>query len=406
MIEILRSMHIEMQSELVQNILPFWMNKTVDKEFGGFLGQINGTGQVVKNADKGGILNARILWTFSAAFNQLKNNAYRQTADRSMHYLLAHFFDEDFGGTYWKIAFDGKPADTKKQIYSQAFFIYALSEYHKVAGDMVILEKAITLYHLIEDKSFDKDLNGYFEAYSRNWNLLDDLRLSAKDANEKKTTNTHLHILEAYTNLYRVWKNKELGGKLKNLVSIFLEKIIDPESGHLRLFFDEHWNSRSSLISYGHDIEASWLLCEAAKVLEDTALIDKTKTACIALAMASLEGLQNDGSLIYEIDGPLGITDMDRHWWPQAETVVGLINLYELTHHDLHLLQAKKCWNYIASNLIDHKNGEWFGRIKADGNPDLSADKAGFWKCPYHNARACLEVMLRCEQMINGSRNQ
>lgn len=391
-----------MQSELVQNILPFWMNKTVDKEFGGFLGQVNGTGQVIKNADKGGILNARILWTFSAAFNQLKNNAYRQYADRSMQYLLAHFFDEDFGGTYWKITFDGKPADTRKQIYSQAFFIYALSEYFKVAGDRVSLEKAITLYHLIEDKSFDKDLNGYLEAYSRHWKLLDDMRLSAKDANEKKTTNTHLHILEAYTNLYRVWKHKELGGKLKNLVNIFLEKIIDPVSGHLRLFFDEHWNSRSSLISYGHDIEASWLLYEAAKVLEDSVLIDKTKTACIALAMASLEGLQDDGSLIYEIDEPLGITDMDRHWWPQAETVVGLINLYELTHHDIHLLQAKKCWNYITSNLIDHKNGEWFGRIKADGSPDLSADKAGFWKCPYHNARACLEVMLRCEQMING----
>jgi mannobiose 2-epimerase len=392
-------LHAEMQSELVRNILPFWMNKTADNEFGGFYGQINGIGQVIKGAEKGGIVNSRILWTFSAAANQLKNNEYRQMAVRSKNYLLAHFFDEDHGGTYWKITYDGKPADTKKQIYSQAFFIYALSEYFKLTGDSICLDKAASLYQLIEDKSFDKDLNGYFEAYSRDWKLLDDLRLSDKDANEKKTTNTHLHILEAYTNLYRVWHNKELGDKLKNLVNIFLDKIIDPVSHHLQLFFNEHWHSRSSLISYGHDIEASWLLIEAARVLEDKDLIEKTKTSCIALAIASLEGLQDDSSLIYEKDEPEGKIDMDRHWWPQAETVVGLINLYELTQNDHHLAQAINCWEYITKNLVDPENGEWFWSIK-NGKPNLAEDKAGFWKCPYHNARACLEVMSRCERIM------
>ncbi len=400
MVAEINRLHSEMKSELERDILPFWMDKVVDKDFGGFLGQIDGYGKVVKGAEKGGILNSRILWTFSAAFNQLRNHEYNQMADYSKNYSLAHFFDETYGGTYWKISFDGKPSDTKKQIYSQAFFIYALAENFKATGDRICLDKAISLYNLIEGKSFDKDLNGYLEAYSRDWKLLDDLRLSDKDANEKKTTNTHLHILEAYTTLYRVWKDKELGDKLKNLVHLFLEKIIDPVSHHLQLFFDEHWNSRSSLISYGHDIEASWLLYEAAKVLEDTDLIEKVKSSCIALAIASLEGLQDDGSLIYEKDDAEGKTDMDRHWWPQAETVVGLINLYELTRNDLHLAQAIKCWEYITKNLIDHKNGEWFWSIKADGTPNLVENKTGFWKCPYHNARACLEVMSRCERMM------
>jgi mannobiose 2-epimerase len=401
MVEEINKLHSEMKSELINNILPFWMTKMVDNEFGGFYGQINGLGKVVSGAEKGGILNSRILWTFSAAYNQFKNHGYSQMADYSKKYVLAHFFDEACEGVYWTITADGKPADTKKQVYTQAFFIYALAEYFKTTGDRVCLDKAISLFHLIENKSFDKNLNGYFEAYSRNWKLLDDLRLSAKDANEKKTTNTHLHILEAYSNLYRVWKDKDLGSKLKNLVQIFIEKIIDPKSHHLQLFFDEHWNSRSSLISYGHDIEASWLVYEAAKVLEDNDLLEKAKSACIALAIASLEGLQDDGSLIYEKDEPIGITDMDRHWWPQAETVVGLINLYELTRNDLYLAQAIKCWEYITKNLIDHKNGEWFWSIKADGKPNLLGDKAGFWKCPYHNARACLEVMSRCERMMN-----
>jgi len=391
MLEKLKSQVLQ---ELTGNILPFWINKAVDKEHGGYYGQINGYGEVVERAEKGGIVNARILWTFSAAYNHLKNQEYLKYATLSKDYILKHFFDIHHGGVYWKITFDGNPCDTKKQIYCQAFYIYALAEYYRATGDEQCLDKAISLFHLLENKSFDKELNGYFEAYSRDWKLLDDLRLSTKDANEKKTTNTHLHILEAYTNLYRVWKNKELADQLRNLVNIFLDKIIDPVSHHLLLFFDENWNSKSSLLSYGHDIEASWLIYEAAVALEDNVLKANTKLACIQLGIASLEGLQEDGSLIYEKDDAVGLLDTDRHWWPQAETLVGLINLNELTGDIKYLESAHKCWNYINDHLIDRIHGEWFWSIRNDV-PNLSEDKVGFWKCPYHNARACLEVLKR-----------
>ena len=237
MVDEINKLYREVHKELILNILPFWMNKAVDREFGGFYGQINGRGHVVFSADKGGIVNSRILWTFSAVYSRLKNKEYLKTAQMSKDYVLAHFFDRTYQGTYWKITFDGKPIDTKKQIYSQAFFIYALSEYYRATGDNACLDEAIALYHLIEDKSFDNKLNGYFEAYSREWELLEDLRLSSRDANEKKTTNTHLHILEAYTNLYKVWKDKELGQKLKNLANLFLDKIIDPVSHHMKCCF-------------------------------------------------------------------------------------------------------------------------------------------------------------------------
>ena len=393
--EKIKILKAQANQQLTDNILPFWMNSAADFKFGGFYGQINGYGKTIDSAEKGGIVNARILWTFSAAYNMLKDEACLRSAIRSKEYVLNHFFDEVYGGTYWKISYDGKPSDTKKQIYSQAFFIYALSEYYKASSDYEALKKAIALYHLIESKSYDSEYNGYLEAYSREWDLLEDLRLSAKDDNEKKTTNTHLHILEAYTNLYLVWKNRQLADRLRNLVMLFLEKIIDPATHHLRLFFNEHWNSRSALISYGHDIEASWLVYEAARILEDQSLIEKAKPLCIALGIASLEGLQPDGSMIYEKDDSRGIFDLDRHWWPQAETVVGLINLYELTHEEKYLASAIDCWNYIINNLVDDQNGEWYWSIKADGKPNLAEDKAGFWKCPYHNARACLEIMRR-----------
>ncbi len=389
------------RNELTGNILPFWMTRMADEKNGGFYGRINGRAELVENEDKGGILNARILWSFSAACNHLGDIKYKEMAGRAKDYILAHFFDPVYGGTFWTVDFKGRPSDTKKQIYSQAFFIYALVEYYQASGDKSCLERAISLFHLIEEKSFDIVKNGYLEAFSREWKLLEDLRLSAKDDNEKKTTNTHLHILEAYTSLYRVWKDERLAARLKNLTTIFIDKIIDPDSHHLKLFFDEDWNSKSALISYGHDIEASWLIYEAAAVLGDKELLNAAKGSCIKLGRAALEGLQDDGSLIYEKEGTNGHIDGDRHWWPQAEAVVGLLNLYQLTAQEDHLIQAERCWDYIEQHLVDHRHGEWFWSIKSDGGINTDDDKAGFWKCPYHNTRACLEIIRRTKVIMN-----
>jgi mannobiose 2-epimerase len=383
----------QVKAELTDNILTFWAGKMVDKLHGGFYGQISGNDHLVAHADKGGILNARILWSFSSAYLQEKNPLYLEMANRAKSYILDHFFDPEFGGTFWNISFDGKPVDTKKQIYSQAFFIYAFSEHYRATGDESSKEKAIELFRIIEKYSFDRELNGYFEAYSRDWVLLEDLRLSEKDENEKKTMNTHLHILEAYTNLFRVWKNEELEKQLRNLILIFIEKIVNPNSFHLDLFFDENWKTKSTIISYGHDIEASWLIDEAARVLGDQELLGKVQKICIKIAQASCEGLQPDGSMVYETDK--GHLETDRHWWVQSEAVVGFLNAYELSGEEQWLKKAEDCWKYISEYLVDRAGGEWFWSISEAGIPNRSSDKAGFWKCPYHNSRMCLEVMAR-----------
>jgi mannobiose 2-epimerase len=392
---ILQNLKSEVREELFTNIMPFWSTRMVDNEYGGFYGRINGQGQLVADADKGGILNARILWSFSSAYFQEKNPLYLEMANRAKNYILAHFFDHDFGGTYWTISFDGKPVDTKKQIYSQAFFIYAFSEHYRASGDSSSLRTAIDLFRLIEKYSFDPGLNGYFEAYSRDWIILEDLRLSEKDENEKKTMNTHLHILEAYTNLYRVWKDDELARQLRNLILIFTEKIVNATTMHLDLFFDEYWNSKARIVSYGHDIEASWLIDEAARLLGDPVLLAEVQKICKGIAEAACEGLQTDGSIVYEKNNTTGHLDKDRHWWVQAEAVVGFINVYELTGDEAWLKKSLNCWNYISENLIDRAGKEWFWSISDDGIPNRKDDKAGFWKCPYHNSRMCLEVKMR-----------
>jgi len=285
--------------------------------------------------------------------------------------------------------------DTKKQIYSQAFFIYAFSEHYRASGDNSSLETAIELFRIIEKYSFDNELNGYFEAYSRDWELLEDLRLSEKDANEKKTMNTHLHILEAYTNLFWVWKDAHLEKQLRNLILIFKEKIVNRQTHHLDLFFDENWISKTKIVSYGHDIEASWLIDEAARVLGDVELLTEVQKICLKIAEVACEGLQTDGSLIYEFNQARNHIDNDRHWWVQAEAVVGFLNSFELTENREWLKKAMNSWEYIFKNLVDKSGGEWFWSVSENGTINRNDDKAGFWKCPYHNSRMCLEVLAR-----------
>jgi mannobiose 2-epimerase len=385
----------EVKEELVNNILPFWMTKMIDSKDGGFLGRIDGYGRVQNDADKGCVLNARILWTFSAAYRILKNPEYLKIAERSKNYLLNHFFDKEYGGAFWLLDHKGDMKDGKKQIYAQAFAIYGLSEFYRISNDRNCLEKAIELFRLIEKYSFDNKLDGYFEAFSREWGTIGDLRLSDKDANEKKTMNTHLHVLEAYTNLYRVWQDDSLKKQLRGLINVFTEKIVNSQTFNLNMFFDEEWNDKTDLISYGHNIESSWLIYEAAVVLGDKNVIEKVKNICIKIAESSKEGLMADGSMIYEKFFRTGHIDTDRHWWVQAETVVGFLNAFTLSGKEEYLNISLKTWRFINENLVDPKNGEWYWSVDKNLQPNLRDDKAGFWKCPYHDSRMCLEIIER-----------
>ncbi len=380
---------------LTSNILPFWMEKMVDKEHGGFYGRITGEGELMPEAEKGAILNARILWTFSSAYRLLHRPEYLETATRAKRYLIDKFYDREFGGVYWSLNAQGEPLDTKKQIYALGFAIYGLSEYHRATGDEEALQVAISLFESIEAHSFDPVKNGYCEALSRSWEEIADMRLSAKDENERKTMNTHLHILEPYANLYRVWKDERLKKQLGNLIALFLDKILNTATGHLELFFDDDWRSKYHIISYGHDIEASWLLHEAALVLGDGSLLHSVEPMVEYIAAAADEGLQPDGSIIYETHLDKHHTDADRHWWVQAESVVGHANLYQYFGDEVMMQRALHCWQYIQQHLIDWEGGEWYWSIKADGTINRTDDKAGFWKCPYHNGRMCLELIER-----------
>ena len=366
----------EVQWELENNILPFWMNRMIDNEYGGFHGQITGNGQRVVHAPKGAILNARILWTFSAAYRLLRKPEYLETATRAKRYLIDKFYDQEFEGIYWELDYTGQPVQTKKQIYALGFAIYGLSEYNRATGDKEALDYAIRLFKAIEQYSFDPEKNGYMEAFTKDWKLIEDMRLSDKDENEKKTMNTHLHILEPYTNLYRVWKDEHLKKQLRNLILIFTDKILDHRTYHLNLFFNEDWESKYRIISYGHDIEASWLLHEAAIELGDNEILQKVEPLVQKIAIAAEDGLLANGSLIYEYHPDEKKADTDLHWWVQAENVVGHFNLYQHFGDEPALGTAYTCWKFIQRYLIDKEQGEWHWSVSLDHEINREDDKS------------------------------
>lgn len=390
---------IQFKSEVVQeleDILSYWENYAIDYSSGGFYGEVSNINIPVSNAEKGSVLNARILWTFASAYNFTKDEKYLAIAERAYKYIIEFFIDKENGGVYWTVDNQGNPTNEKKQIYAQAFCIYGLSEYYKATNNTEALHKAVELYKLIETHAFDPIRTGYFEAFSRNWQSLEDIRLSEKDQNENKTMNTHLHIVEAYANLYSVWKDKSLKQRIVTVLNNFSQYFIDEKSHHLILFFDDDWNVQSRTISYGHDIEAAWLLQECAEIIKDELQIKLMKKHAVDIAKATLEGLDKDGGLWYEKDD---ILTKEKHWWPQSEAMIGFLNAFELSGDELYLFDSLNVWNFIRKK-IKSKDGEWYWSVDANGKPSEEHYKVGLWKCPYHNVRACLEVAKRINNIL------
>jgi mannobiose 2-epimerase len=396
-------LQFEFREELVA-IADWWLTHVVDHERGGFYGEVSADNTPVKNASKGIILNSRILWFFSEAARELNSDEYRQAAKRAYDYIVNYFFDKEHGGVYWELDAQGNVINTKKQVYAQAFTIYAFTAYYQLTQDQTVLASALDCFNLLESKTIDRKNEGYLEAFTREWGVIDDVRLSEKDLNFPKSQNTHLHILEAYTTLNQIYPTPNIAAALRYNIDLFDKYIINKDTYHLRMFLDNDWNDHSPGFTYGHDIEASWLIAKALESLNDNDFTKTLMPMLIKITEVTLqEGIGEHGHVIDTYDFSTKTHSSDIVWWIQAEALVGFLFAYSQTQEKKYLNAAETIWEFIKKFQIDHKKGEWFWFADMGAAQAKDYYKVGFWKCPYHNGRAMMEAIRYLEEVRLGS---
>jgi mannobiose 2-epimerase len=384
--------------ELDANILPFWLAHARNPASGGFWGQISSDMRRRKAGPRGALLTSRILWTFAAAHRRAPNVAYLEMARYALADLTGHFLDPVDGGLYWSIDASGGPIHQHKHVYIQSFGIYGLVEYHRATGDLAALEQAKAIYLLIEAHAADRVHGGYFEAMSRDWGRRPDNLPEGIADGADKAQNSMLHVMEAYTTLLEAWPDPGLRAALVALCDHLMRFVYDPRTGHLGLYFDAAWNRTSGRYSPGHDIECSWLLTRAAQATADPALIARAREVSLALARTSLASIDAAGAMIYEA-GPGAAIDMHRQWWVEAEAAIGFLDAFELSGETRFYNAAMDTWRFIERWVVDRRHGEWFGDLTRSGRVIRHSPKIGFWKCPYHNGRACMEIIERVRKL-------
>jgi mannobiose 2-epimerase len=400
-------------NELRGDILPYWMKYAVEKTGHGFYGAVDLDGNPVLTANKTSVLNARILWTFAAAAMLEGNPEYAAIADKAYRVVTEDFEDKEYGGYYMELSSDNKVANDIKHTYAQAFVIYALCKYYEYRPLDSVMQKIQDLFTLLEEKTKDPENIGYRESFTRDWKIYGENRMA--DNNEPKSMNTHLHVLEAWAALYKVWKDPKVELRLTEMMNLFLDKIIRKD-GHFGIFFDNAFNeveASKGICSFGHEIEGSWLLWEAAEILGNEEIIGRMCLMSIQM-VDNIEriAVDKDGGLFLESTRFGSHVKTNKHWWQQAETLVGFMNAFQLTGNPKYWETVKLSWHFIDTCLIDHVRGEWFTKLNRLGVPFLvePADdpspyyrndwKIDPWKCPYHNGRAMMEMMGRIDQII------
>lgn len=386
------SMKEEMRKHLTEGIIPFWQ-KLEDEENGGFYGYMGSDLTVDKKAEKGCILNSRILWFFANAAMALEDKSLLKDAEHAYRFMMEHCMDKEYGGVYWSVSYDGKPEDTTKHIYNQAFAVYALSSYFDASGDVEALQAAFELFNIIEEKGFDE--GGYKEALDRTFAPAENDKLSENGVMADRTMNTLLHVFEAYTELYRVSKDERVKAKLLWILETFRNKIYNPKLHRQEVFFDNDMNSIIDLHSYGHDIETAWLLDRGLDAIGDREYAAEWDSIVADLVAQVYKVAYYNHSFSNECER--GVVDKKRVWWVQAEAVVGFYNEYSKhPEHTEYLEAAENIWGFIKDYVIDKRNGsEWFMHVDDQGNPEMDKPIVEPWKCPYHNGRMCMEIMRR-----------
>ncbi len=370
----------------------------MDAEHGGFAGCVGRDGSVQEGADKGIVLNTRILWFFSELARTRRDVSALSMARRAYDYLIRCFLDTEHGGFYWCVDYQGQVVADRKQVFAQAFAIYAVSTYAQATGDSAARTLARDTAALLREVARNPSGPGFLESFDRDWVPASTMRLSERDVAAPLSMNTHLHIVEAVTRLTELDPSVAHRRFLREGIELLCDCFIN-EEGHLRLYLDVDGRDLSSAYSFGHDIECSWLLWEAVTVLGDDALTQRVHQQVLQMASVCADkALDQAGFFIEErpFDQAGAPYESLSVWWPQAEAMVGFVNAYALSGEARYLQFSEQLWDYIVAHHLDAEAGEWHWYSDGAQGPDAGTGyKAGFWKGPYHNGRAMMELLRR-----------
>lgn len=379
----------EIRAHLQEKMIPFW--KKLKDARGGYYGYVGYDLAIDEKAEKGCILNSRILWFFAAAAIDV-DPSLKEYAEHAWLFLRDYFWDREYGGLYWSVTADGDPLDDSKHTYNQAFAVYALAKWYECSHEEEARKLAMDLFDHIENNMRDDE--GYLEAFDRSFQPVTNEKLSENGVEAARTMNTLLHVMEAYTELYRVSGEEKVREKLVSTLEIFEKKIYSQEKKRLLVFFDRDYRSLIDLYSYGHDIEAAWLLNRTTEVLGDPEWKKRIDPITAQLTASVYKEAFDSRSIPGEAEN--GVVLEDRIWWVQAEGINGFLDAYQRDpSHTEYLQAAESIWGFIKEYLIDPREGsEWFDHTDAKGAP-AALPFVQPWKCPYHNGRMCLEVLRK-----------
>lgn len=344
----------------------------------GFHGEIGNDGQPVAGAERGLVLNARLLWFFSAYHRFSGDTQSRALADRAAEYLRTAFVDHRHGGLVWSVDAAGNAVDRRKFVYGHGFALYGFAEHFRVTGAASSRVMAAELFALIEARFRDPQHGGYVIELRDDWRLQPH-RAFWRPKPPAKDSNTLLHVLEAFSLWCEVAPSPAVAEALRQSIDLFRRHIV--ADGHLKLAFRRDWRDLGHGTSFGHDIEASWLLHRAAVALGDQVLADEVSDLALGLARTALaQGLGGDGE-----------------WWAAAEAMVGFCNAWQLSGDTAYLDAVRELWSFIkAQHVVPSSSGhEWTWFPQGSGKADHYL--AGAWKCPYHNGRALMELLNRTD---------
>ena len=391
----------KLEKILTENIVPFWYDKTIDRENGGYTINHDQQGQPLGPGTKMIVSQARTVWLFSRlARAGYRPEEYLEAAEHGYRFLTEKMWDHEHGGFYWQVDATGdQQLAPRKHLYGQSFALYGISEYYLAGGKDEAREFAVRFFNLLEEKAYDQTYGGYRESFEPDWTetpagVSNHMGVPA----ELKLMNTHLHLLEALTTFYRATKHPVARERLLELINVQSNTVVRKNIGACTDKYDRDWTPRLdgnyAQVSYGHDIENVWLLMDACNAI-----------GVSNYPFADLYHTLYDYSLTFGYDHAQGgfyytgsfnepATNRDKSWWVQAEALASALHMFRFTNDGKYLSVFQKTFGYVEQNMVDWDNGEWHHIITPNGT--VQGSKASPWKAGYHNGRAmieCIEIL-------------